>query len=123
MPQPIMQSLHLDHAVQFYEDSGSILDSVSAFLATGLEDGDASVVIATPAHRAELEDLLTARGIDMTALRLEFQPPSVPGGFIRGSRRPSDPTRTNLSRLDGRSFHFPTDGRDDVGRRGTVRIA
>src|SRR5687767_2986971 len=40
-----------EHFVQFYEDDAFLVDSVSAFIGAGLRGGDATIVIATEAHR------------------------------------------------------------------------
>lgn len=55
------------HFVQFYEDDLFLVKSVAAFIGEGLQNGDGGIVIATAAHRAGLEQLLTEREIDMDA--------------------------------------------------------
>ena len=60
-----------EHFVQFYEDADCVLDSVSQFIATGLEGGEAGVVIATQAHREALERRLIAAGLDIVRAREE----------------------------------------------------
>lgn len=67
----IMRSVHPDHVVQFYEDADSVLDAVSRFLCAGMEGGDASVVIATQAHREALERRLIESGLDVVRAREE----------------------------------------------------
>jgi signal transduction histidine kinase/ActR/RegA family two-component response regulator len=57
----------VDHFVQFYETDLSLLNSVGGFISTGLDKGDACIVVATEAHRVGLENLLRARGIDVAA--------------------------------------------------------
>lgn len=57
------------HSVQFYESPAFLMDRVAAFMAGGLEAGEAAIVIATPEHRASLEAELTKRGIDVPAAR------------------------------------------------------
>ena len=39
------------HLVQFYEDDAYLVDSVSRIIGASLEDGEGTVVIATPSHR------------------------------------------------------------------------
>src|SRR6266568_584436 len=56
-----------EHFVQFYEKDIFLLDSLSAFVSTGLAAGDVCIVIATKAHREGLEELLKARGVDLAA--------------------------------------------------------
>jgi PAS domain S-box-containing protein len=55
-----------EHFVQFYENDAYLMDSVSAFVAAALTDGEGSVVIATPAHRIELQRKLLAAGVDVS---------------------------------------------------------
>jgi PAS domain S-box-containing protein len=53
------------HFVQFYENDAFLIDSVSSFLGTGLETGDACIVIATQEHLLMLEEQLRANGVDL----------------------------------------------------------
>jgi hypothetical protein len=53
------------HLLQIYEDDEQLLDRLEDFVYFGLERREACIVIATPAHRAELRTLLTDRGIDV----------------------------------------------------------
>lgn len=57
------------HAVQFYEKDDFLLDGVTRFVAAGISDGDSSIVIATRAHRMDLEARLVRRGFDLNAAR------------------------------------------------------
>ena len=57
------------HFVQFYEQSPYLVERVSAFIAPGLNAGEAAIVIATPEHRESIEVALEARGIDVAAMR------------------------------------------------------
>lgn len=57
------------HAVQFYEKDDFLLQGVTRFVAAGISDGDCSIVIATAAHRTELEARLVRRGLDLNAAR------------------------------------------------------
>lgn len=59
-----------DHVVQFYERDADLVERVGDYLAAGLAQGAAAVVIATPAHREAFTDRLTANGVDTTALQL-----------------------------------------------------
>ena len=58
-----------EHRVQFYENSGFLLDEVGRYLAKGLGEGEAGVAIATGAHRENLELRLTRLGVDPEAAR------------------------------------------------------
>src|SRR5438270_5617230 len=51
------------HSVQFYSDDAFLLDALSRFMGSAIGAGDAGVVIATPAHRQELANRLSARGL------------------------------------------------------------
>ncbi|MEK6642011.1 MAG: MEDS domain-containing protein [Nitrospirota bacterium] len=48
------------HAVQFYNDDVSLIDTVSAFITAGLKENGAIIVIATAQHREELLNALQA---------------------------------------------------------------
>jgi signal transduction histidine kinase len=54
------------HSVQFYEDDAFLLDALSRFIGSALGAGDATVVIATKAHRDGLAARLQARGLDLS---------------------------------------------------------
>ena len=47
-----------NHCVQFYKEEHLLLDEVADFVDSALRAGDAGLVIATAAHRAELEHRL-----------------------------------------------------------------
>ncbi|HZU75780.1 MAG TPA: PAS domain S-box protein, partial [Dehalococcoidia bacterium] len=57
------------HAVQFYDTETALLDAVTGFLVDGLRRGRPALVVATPAHRVELEARLVASGLDLAAAR------------------------------------------------------
>lgn len=56
-----------DHCVQIYEDDAVFLDALEGFVAGGIRQGDAIVLIATPAHLQGLECRLAASGFDVAA--------------------------------------------------------
>ena len=58
-----------DHFVQFYETDGFLLNSLSGFIGSAIKSDDAAIVIATEAHRAGLDELLLANGVDLTAAK------------------------------------------------------
>jgi signal transduction histidine kinase len=68
---PADASVHLPelrsnaHSVQFYEDDSFLLDSLAKLIGTALVAGDVAVVVATAAHRDELEKRLKTRGFDL----------------------------------------------------------
>lgn len=58
-----------EHFVQFYEAEGFLLNSLSGFISTGINSGDAAIVVATPSHRNGLDELLGANGVDVINAR------------------------------------------------------
>ena len=62
---------HSAHVVQFYEGDGFLADVVARFVAEGLRNRDAVVVLATPEHRNAISERLPAYGIDVTAARAQ----------------------------------------------------
>ncbi len=58
-----------EHFVQFYEADGFLLNSLSGFIGTAINSGDAALVVATQAHRDGLDELLQANGLDVTTAR------------------------------------------------------
>jgi anti-sigma regulatory factor (Ser/Thr protein kinase) len=59
------------HAVQFYREDAELFDTVGTFLADGIRDGGASIVIATEPHLRGFDSPLTAAGIDPVAARAD----------------------------------------------------
>jgi signal transduction histidine kinase/ActR/RegA family two-component response regulator len=53
-----------EHFVQFYEADDFLLNSLSGFIGSALNSGDAALVVATPQHRDGLDELLQANGVD-----------------------------------------------------------
>jgi hypothetical protein len=51
--------------VQLYACDTSFLDALEGYVAAGIRGGDAIIVIATPAHRALLEQRLAEGGFDV----------------------------------------------------------
>lgn len=58
-----------DHFVQFYETDGFLLNSLSGFIGTAINDGQGAVVIATQEHRQVLDELLLGNGLDVANAR------------------------------------------------------
>jgi PAS domain S-box-containing protein len=54
-----------EHLVHFYETDTFLLDSLSDFISIGLGAGDVCIVLATQAHRENLEERLKANGLDL----------------------------------------------------------
>jgi hypothetical protein len=57
------------HAVQFYGDESELFRTIGTFLSEGLVTGQPAIVIATPAHNAEILDALSAHLIDVARAR------------------------------------------------------
>ncbi len=62
-----------DHFVQFYETDGFLLNSLSGFIGSAIKSNDAAIVIATEAHRAGLDELLLANGVDLSGAKTTGQ--------------------------------------------------
>lgn len=60
-----------DHFVQIYEKEQSFLDMLEAFVAGGLKAGESVIIIATPEHRAALQERLFNQDIDVEAMRAQ----------------------------------------------------
>ncbi|MET0855437.1 MAG: MEDS domain-containing protein [Telluria sp.] len=56
-----------DHCLQIYENDDVFLDALEGFVAAGIRQGDAIILIATPVHLAGLEARLAATGFDVVA--------------------------------------------------------
>ena len=65
LPRPAPELRSNAHSVQFYEHDSFLLDSLTKLIGTALVAGDAAVVVATAAHRDELEKRLKTRGFDL----------------------------------------------------------
>ena len=59
-----MTSPHRGHAVQFYEDEGFLVQTVSQYAQAGLSARHPVVIIATPEHRHAFVERLSTFGID-----------------------------------------------------------
>jgi MEDS: MEthanogen/methylotroph, DcmR Sensory domain len=59
------------HVVQFYAREHELAAGVGQYLADGLADGCAVVVVATPAHRLAFENYLGGAGVDVSAARAD----------------------------------------------------
>jgi hypothetical protein len=57
-----------EHFVQIYECEEVFLDVLTSFVSEALKEGHAVVVIATPAHRQELNERLIDSGHDLQRL-------------------------------------------------------
>jgi MEDS: MEthanogen/methylotroph, DcmR Sensory domain len=62
--QEIATHFH-EHLVSFYEHDEELVAVVAPYLATGLQGGEVTLVIATEAHRRAFENELASRGVDV----------------------------------------------------------
>jgi hypothetical protein len=60
-----------EHFVQIYESEEVFMDILASFASETLREDHVAVVIATPAHRRELNKRLMESGHDLAALRLQ----------------------------------------------------
>ncbi len=63
--------IHQGHVVQLYTDDGFLADVLSRFISEALAVGNAAVVIATKAHRTQLQERLSACGFDATTAAMQ----------------------------------------------------
>ena len=56
-----------DHIVQTYQDPAALAGSVAEYLAPGLREGEAAIVIARPQHRSKFIDALAKHGVSAQA--------------------------------------------------------
>ena len=59
------------HVVQFYARERELAAGVGQYLAEGLAEGSAVVVVATPGHRLAFENYLGGAGVDVSAARAD----------------------------------------------------
>jgi PAS domain S-box-containing protein len=64
MPHRVVTSPQGEHAVYFYQESDSLLDSLSDFIGSALGAGNAAIIIATKVHLDGLQQRLKACGLD-----------------------------------------------------------
>ncbi len=62
-----------DHFAQFYESDAYLLNSLSAFVSSGLTADEAVIVVATKNHQETLDELLESSGLDVAAARATGQ--------------------------------------------------
>ena len=58
-----------EHLVQFYEDSQTLVETLTGFIGSGLRANSAGIVIATREHLDALDQQLAASGIDVAATK------------------------------------------------------
>jgi hypothetical protein len=57
------------HVVQFYSDESSLIDNVSAVVATALQVGESAIIIATRAHLESVDTDLRSSGLNLDSLQ------------------------------------------------------
>jgi len=57
---------HTRHYVQFYETEDFLVTRVAEFITTAFKTNDSAIIIATPEHRAAVQELLFQRGLPIT---------------------------------------------------------
>jgi PAS domain S-box-containing protein len=79
------------HVVQLYTDDAFLIDVLGRFIGGALTVGDAAVVIATKAHRTELQKRLSAHGLDIRKATMQGRfvvldaAETLPKFMVRGS--------------------------------------
>ena len=58
-----------DHTVTFYDADADAVSEIGRFVAEGLASGSRTIVIATPAHRAALDEVLLQHPVDVDQAR------------------------------------------------------
>jgi PAS domain S-box-containing protein len=56
---------HCDHLVTFYESDTALVASLADYVHTGLTEDESCIVIASPEHRASLEQAMALLGVDL----------------------------------------------------------
>jgi PAS domain S-box-containing protein len=64
LQQHVNRAAHGQHVAYFYQESDSLLASLSDFIGSALGGGNAAVIIATKVHLDGLQQRLRARGLD-----------------------------------------------------------
>ncbi len=62
-----------DHSVQIYQDDDEFIDALEGYVAAGIRQGDAIVLIATPSHLLALEQRLERNGFSIETARARKQ--------------------------------------------------
>lgn len=65
-PHPFRSNISpCEHLLQLYDDEGALLDTLHGFVSGGLAAGESVIVIATPEHRAALDQRLAEGGVNL----------------------------------------------------------
>ena len=87
-PRAVPEAVH-QHVVEFYDSETFLVGTVAGFVGPALNDGDAAIVVATPAHRSAFEAALRTSGVDLasavaTDRYLAFDARECLGTFMAG---------------------------------------
>jgi signal transduction histidine kinase/ActR/RegA family two-component response regulator len=110
-----------EHFVQFYETDGSLLNSLGAFIGSAIQSGQGALVVATPAHRDALDELLEANGIDVINAKTSGRYVSLDAAetlarfMVNGS-----PDTEKFKRVIGSVITSVTDGRSQTRAFGEM---
>jgi hypothetical protein len=63
--QSDLSNLPSNHLVSFYQNESDLIDELQGYILSGLSRGEGCVVIATPEHRALLNDSLASVGVNI----------------------------------------------------------
>lgn len=67
--EPEIRTQPPEHFVQFYRSDIDVIERVARRAAAALRNGSASVIVATPEHRARIEARLASLGVDLDSAR------------------------------------------------------
>jgi hypothetical protein len=70
IPTPKASPVQAEHYVQFYQSESDLLSQLSRYVQTGLRQSETCLVVATQAHRQQLEEWLLQGGVDVASARL-----------------------------------------------------
>jgi signal transduction histidine kinase/ActR/RegA family two-component response regulator len=102
------------HIVQFYDDDAFLVETVASFIASGLADGTAAVIIATKPHLDGIEERLQAHGVDTAAAQAH-------GDYVRLDAAAALSIIMNDGQIVERRFHEIIDGTITGASRGGAR--
>jgi signal transduction histidine kinase/ActR/RegA family two-component response regulator len=110
-----------DHFVQFYEADGFLLNSLGGFIGNAITSGDAAIVVATPAHRSGLEELLEANGLDLSSAKQRGRYISLDAAETLGKFMvDGSPEPTRFNDVMGGVIASVTDGRSRIRAFGEM---
>lgn len=89
-----------EHLLHLYDDNERFATALAEFVATGIANGEATIVIATTPHLAELDDALRERNIDVGAMLLQNRYlPLDAGAALEKFMRDGQPDATLFLRM------------------------